>query len=1084
MSLDAPLRAGLGHPVAPLYRTTFIAKYIWILWLAWGIWATGYYFQLPGTTAHSWSTYIGGTAVLAMVIGTRLHQPQPVRGWYLLTMGVGAQVASSITWTFYEHVLHLAPPLPSLADAFSLAAYPFFAIGLLMLIRRRIPQGDQGSLIDATIIAVAIGLLSWIFLISPYVTNPELSSIQKFFSVGYPLLDVLLLGIAARLMLAPGAKTQACVYICILLTAMLVSDISWAFSRIGNAYPRGDLIEVGRLLSFIAWALTALHPSVAGLSETSSRDPERITRQRLLLLALAVLLVPFAIVIQSSRKLPINMTIFAGGSTILFLLALLRMNVLVRLLLTAVNRNERAFKREQTLRATSAALVASTSRDSIYTAALNAVVTLTEEAPPEFIGFAAGSDGQLTLSTVITHEESGLVGTSLDLRELVQPIRTAVLGRGAVELVREDSPDPFNALGIPNTIKTMFLMPFFVQQELRAVILVASTRELPEYFWATLEALSSQVVLALESESLSADLHHRRSEERFRSLVQNASDMVSLVDADGIIRYESPSVSRILGYNPNELVGTNWFAMLHPDDAAYMRSLFVKILNTPGVASPIELRLRHSQGNWVHVETIGNNLLHDLNVGGVVFNTRDIRERKAFEEQLHYQAFHDPLTTLPNRALFVARTEHALERNKRHSGKLAILFLDLDGFKYVNDSLGHEVGDALLIAVAERISHALRPGDTAARFGGDEFTVLVEDVRSQQDAEQVAERILEQLQQPINAMGRELFVSASIGVVVNESQHDSALDLLRYADVAMYSAKNSGKAHFEIFDSSMNKAAWDRLELEYALRRAIEREEFRVYYQPKVELASGRIVGMEALVRWEHPQRGLVSPTEFIPLAEETGLILRIGHWVLTQACHQARTWHDRYPTDVPLVMSVNLSSKQFGQPDLVGSIARVLQESGLPASSLKLEITESIVMDDTETTIGKLHELKALGLQLAIDDFGTGYSSLSYLKRLPLDTIKIDRAFVAGVIYHPEDDAIVRAVTTLAHSLNLTVTAEGVETSEVWEHLRDLGIELGQGYYFSGPLPGDAMELMLAQKLRTLGGLTTLRRPALVTHI
>ena len=721
MSLDAPLRAGLGHTVSSMHRTTLLAKFVWIAWLAWGLWATGYYFQLSGATAHFWNAYVGTTAVLAMVIGTRIHQPQPMRSWYLLTTGVGAQIISGLVWGVYDQILHVAPPLPSIADVFSLISYVLLAVGLATLIRQRIPKGDPGSLIDATIIAVAVGLLSWIFLMSPYAQNPGLTAMQQFVSVGYPLLDVFLLGMAARLILSPGARTSACIFVCLLLTAMLVADISWAFTRMGNAYPQGHLIEGGRLLSYIGWALTALHPSVADLSEGKTSDPERITRQRLLLLASATLLIPFAIVVQSSRAQPINIMIFAVGSTLLFLLALLRMNVLVNLLVNSIERNERAFKREQTLRTTSAALVASTTRDGIYAAAMNAVVTLTEDMPREFVGFASGSNGKLTLESAFGTHASGLVGIVLDLHELVQPIRTAVMGRGAVELIREDCPDPFKAIGISENIGTMFLMPFFIQQDLRAVIIIASIGELPQESWATLEALSSQVALALESESLSADLHRRRSEERFRSLVQNASDMVSLVDADGIIRYESPSVARILGYNPDELIGTNWFAMLHPEDAAFMQSLFIKVLNSPGVASPIELRLRHQCGNWVHVETIGNNLLHDPNVGGVVFNTRDIRERKAFEEKLHYQAFHDPLTTLPNRALFVARVEHALERHKRHSGSIAILFLDLDGFKYVNDSLGHEVGDALLVAVAERIAYALRPGDTAARFGGDEF---------------------------------------------------------------------------------------------------------------------------------------------------------------------------------------------------------------------------------------------------------------------------------------------------------------------------------------------------------------------------
>ncbi len=426
--------------------------------------------------------------------------------------------------------------------------------------------------------------------------------------------------------------------------------------------------------------------------------------------------------------------------------------------------------------------------------------------------------------------------------------------------------------------------------------------------------------------------------------------------------------------------------------------------------------------------------------------------------ELAHQAFHDSLTGLPNRVLLLDRLEHALDRAGRYRNRNAVLFLDLDGFKIVNDSLGHQVGDQLLVAVAERLRVYSRPEDTIARLGGDEFAFLLEDIADQSDVARIAQRLTDALRAPFTVSGREVYVTASVGIVVSEPGEDDAARLLRDADVAMYRAKAKGKARYEVFDARMGADALRRLEAEEELRGAIERQELRVYYQPRVELASGDIVGMEALVRWDHPRRGLLSPSEFIPLAEETGMILPIGRWVLAEACSQARAWQDRYPGPPGLLMSVNLSVRQFQHPELVEEIEQILRETGLAAGSLKLEITESVVMEDADANIVTLRKLDALGVRLEIDDFGTGYSSLGYLKRFPVDVLKIDRSFVAGLGRDPEDTAIVRAVISLAHTLGLAVTAEGIETAEQLVHLREMGCELGQGYFFSQPLPSAAV--------------------------
>ncbi|HYB70417.1 MAG TPA: EAL domain-containing protein, partial [Candidatus Bathyarchaeia archaeon] len=424
-------------------------------------------------------------------------------------------------------------------------------------------------------------------------------------------------------------------------------------------------------------------------------------------------------------------------------------------------------------------------------------------------------------------------------------------------------------------------------------------------------------------------------------------------------------------------------------------------------------------------------------------------------DQLARQAFRDPLTSLPNRALFMDRLQHALTRTERRGERLAVLFLDLDRFKVVNDSMGHGVGDQLLIGVSHRLSACLRPEDTIARLGGDEFAILLEDVKDDKAPTSVADRLTAELQQAFTVERREVVITVSIGIAMSASRRMTPEDILRDADLAMYHAKGKGKARYEVFDKSMNAPAQERMDLELDLRNAVTRGEFVLHYQPVVALPTGRITELEALVRWNHPQRGLLSPGDFIALSEETGLIVPLGRWVLHEASRQTRQWQLAAP-GIRLGISVNLSGRQLQQPGLVEEIGAVLRDTRLDPSSLRLEITETVVMHDAASTLAKLEALKELGVQLAIDDFGTGYSSLGYLKRFPVDNLKIDRSFVKGIGRDVEDTAIVRAVITVAKSLNLSVTAEGIESADQIEELRALGCDHGQGYYFAKPMAGD----------------------------
>ncbi|WP_119066216.1 EAL and GGDEF domain-containing protein [Rubrobacter indicoceani] len=700
-------------------------------------------------------------------------------------------------------------------------------------------------------------------------------------------------------------------------------------------------------------------------------------------------------------------------------------------------------------------------------------------------------------------------------------------------------------------------------------------------------------------------------EERFRSaLGRYSSDFVAIVEADGSIRYLTPSVVEVLGYRPEEMVGAGFSAYVHPEDIWRTREVFAEATRAPGLGKPVEVRVKRKDGSWLHLEVIGNNLLDDSSVYGIVLNVwdvserreaeealresekrfrqlfeqsvdallvhdregwmvdcnseacrslgysrkellslnvrdfatnllseeekltmagrslwervlagemeeetsfhigehrrkdgttfhvevgvsaierlgerlifataRDVTERKAFEAELKYQAFHDALTGLPNRSMLMERLRHALERLRSGRFKpgesVAVIFMDLDNFKVVNDSLGHEAGDRLLVEVSDRLSACLRPGDTLARLGGDEFVILLENLASTPEsggeaaevAVSVAQRVREALDEPFDIDSHEVLVTASLGVVVSSPGEDRADELLRDADLAMYAAKKNGKDSHKVFDPSMGVHALERLKLETDLRRALDGDEFVIYYQPKISLLTGEVVGTEALVRWDHPRRGLVSPVEFIPLAEETGLIVPLGLQVLEKACRQARRWQLDHPTDPALKMSVNLSARQFRQPGLIEDIRRVLRQTGVIPSSLILEITEGVLMEDAPATVTALDQLKNLGVGISVDDFGTGYSSLSYLRSFPVDYLKIDRSFVEDLKDDAEGQGIVTATIALAHTLGLQAVAEGVETEEQLLRLQELGCDFAQGFHLARPGPGKVVSDLLASR-------------------
>jgi diguanylate cyclase (GGDEF)-like protein/PAS domain S-box-containing protein len=557
-------------------------------------------------------------------------------------------------------------------------------------------------------------------------------------------------------------------------------------------------------------------------------------------------------------------------------------------------------------------------------------------------------------------------------------------------------------------------------------------------------------------------LQRRRGEQRLAALLEQSSNVVTLLGAGAVITYQTPSVERVFGYRRGELTDTEFIDLVHPDDAARVLAFLSKASSEPGVSAPVEWRMRTREGSWRQTDNVVNNLRDDPNVAAIVVDTRDVTERKQLEHELDHQAFHDRLTGLANRALFRDRTEHAVALSEDDVDFHAVLSLDLDNFKTINDSLGHAAGDQLLVAVAERVRRSCRRGDTASRLGGDEFAVLLESIDDPGEAMLAARRIETALHEPFEVDGREVVVSASIGIAVKSGDEEDAGEIMRNADIAMYLAKNSGKARCEVFEPGMQDEAVRRLELESDLRRAVDRGEFFLEYQPIVELGHGRITAVEALLRWRHPSRGIVPPLEFVGAAEQTGLIVPIGRWVLQEACRQAQAWQGSGPTDMPLTVNVNLSARQLSDPDLVDDAAAALRDSGLSPSCLTMEITESVLMSDTDASLARLQELGALGVRLAIDDFGTGYSSLSYLRGFPVHVLKIPKPFVDDLATDP---GLADGIVQLGRALDLEVIAEGISTAEQAEQLRRMRCDLGQGFHYAKPMGAAAIGDLLGPR-------------------
>jgi diguanylate cyclase len=734
----------------------------------------------------------GVVSVGAMLVGIRRNRPASVRPWILLALGISAWVIGDAIWNSYELVLHRVAPWPSTADYIYLVGPVLMALGLTGMLRRRDEPRDVDGMLDALIIAIGAGALSWAFLMAPYAANTSLNGVTEAVAVAYPLTDILLLAVIVRLFLAPGSRTTSHRLLAAAVACTFIGDIVYSVQSLHGTYHTGHIVDISWLAFYWLIAAAALHPSMARITRTVENEGEKLRRSRLGMLAIAASLGPLTLVIQWLRDAPLDIPVIAGESILLFLIVLVRMERLV------------------------------------------------------------------------------------------------------------------------------------------------------------------------------ASVHNKVEQLKTQS---------------GLLQ-------------------------------------------------------------------------------------RSLEQREKLEVQLRHQAFHDPLTDLANLNLFNDRLDHAIRRISRTGEAVGVLFLDVDDFKVVNDTLGHDAADQVLVALGQRMRGVLRGSDVAARIGGDEFAILLEAMTAPTDAGIAAKRLLAALDAPFRVAGQEIIVHGSIGAASTEDATANGQDLLREADTAMYAAKNAGKHRSIVYEPSMQDQLFGEIRLLAQIEAGIEGNEFRAFFQPIVDLPGGELRGAEALIRWQHPDRGLLPPALFLAAAEQAGTIYGLDVWMMKEACREAAAWKERLG-DRPFEVSINVSAESLQRAEIVDNVASALSSSGVDPGVIVLEITESVLVRDIDHTIGTLEALKRLGVGIAIDDFGTGYSSLEHLRRFPVDVLKIDKAFVDGVARGSEEASFAAAIITLADQLHLRTIAEGVETEEQAEALVSLGARAAQGYVFSKPVPVDAMDEFVSRAAR-----------------
>ena len=1018
------------------------------------------YYALPGLRTETWGL-LGLTGVIAIVAGVLMHRPARKISWLLLAAANLSFVAGQVSFLVATQILHRPMPFPSYADVLYLATYPLYAAGLSIFIWARTPNGDRRSVIDALTLTVGLALISWMYLILPYVHNPQLSPLQKIVAIAYPLGDVLVLAMLARL-LAPGTGGGPSVTLLTLGSiAMLISDASFGGLQLYGSFHTGTIVDLGWAVFYGAWGAAALHPTMAELTEPVSRQRSQASPGRLVVLTLASLIAPAVLFVQGVRHRDQDDQVIAVFSAVLFLLVISR-------LWDMAASHRRALQRERTVRLAGASLAAAGTVTEVAVAMQRAAADLTGSRSSHDALLMVRDDGHFRMVSAVTaaDDDPGELG------QLTETWLPALTGDEPVFLPRARlgaAADPL-LTGKANALLTgtdgILLCPLTLRDRpggdpLIGVLAVFGTSRSLIGLSATFDILAHQVALAVERIALNQEVIRQRSEAYFRTLVQDTSDVILIVADDGLVRYATPSAASMFG----DIATEGAYVWQLTADATRDSSLrgLGRLRSHAGNPSYTEdWQITRRDQRRVQVQVRCSDLRGDRTVAGLVLTLRDVTEQRQLEAELKHRAFHDALTGLPNRLLFQDRAAHALARAKRERSTTGVLFVDLDDFKVTNDTMGHSVGDELLVAAGLRLAAVVRESDTAARLGGDEFALLVEHLAGPAAVEAFAERVVRAFSEPFDLADGSVITTATVGVATTEDSADVD-ELLRHADLALYAAKASGKRQWRRYAPVLSAGMIRRREVQAALEEAVNTSAFTLVYQPIVALTTGGIAGFEALVRWPHPQWGMMQPDQFIELAEETGHIVPLGSWVLGQAASEIVQWRHRLPARTPLYASVNVSARQFRDPGFVAGVRRVLTQTGLAPSSLMLELTESVLLrGDDERLHADLAELKSIGVKLAIDDFGTGYSSLSYLRELPIDVLKIDKSFVDGIAISEQRLALVEGIIGIARTLNLDVIAEGIETEVQRDLLVSMGCQYGQGYLLAMPVAADQAETLV----------------------